>query len=618
MKRNRTRSADSAMMPSDHGSLKSRASGSRRKGGKDVDYLDNDQSGSEKPRFRGRSRSCLVTRSRSRSPSRTASPNRSRSRSASPPRSRSRSASPLHSRSRSISPLRSRSRSRSVSSAPAEMSPFERRSAAPTPKSNTRQQGMNESPRQKHRGATEAPTSPFEFTRRRSNSHSDRRSGASSPQAAESVSRAQSVASSPAAKRRIESLKKDPPPCVLVPNTHVSSSQLAKAASNRAVTRAATPKLTSRKESARRVNAAGAAAAKQSSAAVTAAPADLDANKMPKASMTKAPKKTADGKVAAPVVAVSKQPKQTSESKKQALVAKQAKQTLESKQAKQAQVLAAKQAKHAQALKQAKLAKHALALKQAKQAQASKVATQTATTKQVLGTAAQRLKRQREVARDTKETAQFGTSLKVASRRLPDSISPRTRALLGDGAKWLKKEQDAAKVDKDKLKAKSNLVSLLLKAPNGKVKHVMHRAEATIREILQAHGKDPLQYRFLFEGHRVSRDVSVKELKESIPAGKKGNGVLTLCLEKLVRVEIFLGDEVFEEQLPGNMTVADLFEDLRVRGLETDIDNLCCQNKDGVEYGKDLTLSTLDAKSGSSKKGKPLKLHVARGEWDSD
>lgn len=238
------------------------------------------------------------------------------------------------------------------------------------------------------------------------------------------------------------------------------------------------------------------------------------------------------------------------------------------------------------------------------------------------------------------------TATHKVKRPLPGSLSPRTRALLGDGANWLKKEKDAsakgkvvgakpkdaaakakeaaakakeasAKAKEASAKAKSSLVSLVLKAPNGRMKHVMHRSEATIREILQAHGKDPLQYRFLFEGHRVSRDVTVKELKESI-CSSRGEEPLTLCLEKLVRVEIYLGEDIFEEQLPGNMTVADLFEDIQARGLEQDTDTLCCQNKEGVEYARDLILATLDAKYGSTKKGKPLKLYIVRGEWDSD
>jgi len=163
-------------------------------------------------------------------------------------------------------------------------------------------------------------------------------------------------------------------------------------------------------------------------------------------------------------------------------------------------------------------------------------------------------------------------------------------------------------------KKSTELIALILKAPNGKVKQVVHKAEATIREVLAAHGKDPLQYRFLFNGHRVSRDVSVQELQRT---GKKSKGGLTLQLEKLVYVEIYLGDNVFEERLPGSMPITKLFEDLKLRGLEKNITDLVCQNSDGVEFGKELTLDELDQRSGYSK-NKPLALHIVHADWDSD
>lgn len=161
--------------------------------------------------------------------------------------------------------------------------------------------------------------------------------------------------------------------------------------------------------------------------------------------------------------------------------------------------------------------------------------------------------------------------------------------------------------------AATELINLILRAPNGKIKHVVHKSEATIRDVLAAHGKDPLQYRFLFNGHRVSRDVTVQELEKS----NKKKGPLTLQLEKLVYVEIYLGDNVFEERLPGSMPITKLFEDLKLRGLEKNITDLVCQNAEGIEFGKELTLDELDVQTGSSK-NTPLALHIVHGDWDSD
>lgn len=171
----------------------------------------------------------------------------------------------------------------------------------------------------------------------------------------------------------------------------------------------------------------------------------------------------------------------------------------------------------------------------------------------------------------------------------------------------------SATTPQSKKTAATELINLILRAPNGKIKHVVHKSEATIRDVLAAHGKDPLQYRFLFNGHRVSRDVTVQELEKS----NKKKGPLTLQLEKLVYVEIYLGDNVFEERLPGSMPITKLFEDLKLRGLEKNITDLVCQNAEGIEFGKELTLDELDVQTGSSK-NTPLALHIVHGDWDSD
>lgn len=162
----------------------------------------------------------------------------------------------------------------------------------------------------------------------------------------------------------------------------------------------------------------------------------------------------------------------------------------------------------------------------------------------------------------------------------------------------------------------NKLVSLMFRSPNGTVKRVVHRGETTLAQIFESRGKDPRKYQFVFDGRKVSRKITVKELEDNLPKGS--NGTVEIDWDKLIAVRLHVAQDVFEDNLPGQMTIQKLFVDLWERGVKETIEGLNCQNKAGVEFAGDLTLATLDTRYACSQNKKPLKLFITDSKWDSD
>jgi len=162
----------------------------------------------------------------------------------------------------------------------------------------------------------------------------------------------------------------------------------------------------------------------------------------------------------------------------------------------------------------------------------------------------------------------------------------------------------------------NKLVSLMFRSSNGTVKRVVHRGETTLAQIFESRGKDPRKYQFVFDGRKVSRKITVKELEDSLPKGS--NGTVEIDWDKLIAVRLHVAQDVFEDNLPGQMTIQKLFVDLWERGVKETIEGLNCQNKAGVEFAGDLTLATLDTRYSCSQNKKPLKLFITDSKWDSD
>jgi len=182
---------------------------------------------------------------------------------------------------------------------------------------------------------------------------------------------------------------------------------------------------------------------------------------------------------------------------------------------------------------------------------------------------------------------------------LPTSIADLVRRRQKSGCK---SEKRAAEV----------LVNMIFRAPTGILKHAMYRQQTTLHEILLAHGKRPEKYQFTFEGHKISRDVTVKELQNAMPKP----GAVQLQWEKVIALKIHIGSDAFEVQMPEATTIMGLLEDLCTNGLVDSLDGLSCQSLEGEDYEPQLTLANLARQIRS---GSPISLRVTSGvAWDSD